>query len=431
MMPRDEADVRTGAPGGALPPAPATNDRDAPKRYLLGTHRTCTPTQTIAHVAPLLADMGITRVANVTGLDRTGIPVVMVCRPNARSIAVSQGKGLTLEAARASGIMEAVEGWHAERILQPVKLASFDEMRGSHRMADVARLPHAAGRPFRPGLPMLWIEGEDLFGQGKAWLPYELVSTNYTLPLPPGSGVFQANTNGLASGNHPLEAASHGLCELVERDATTLWRLQPARARDARAIDLATVDDAACCEVLARLAGAKLDVRVWDTTSDVGVASFVCLLTDRTEDASDPEFGAGCHPDRGVALLRALTESAQARTTTIAGARDDYAPQAYSAAHRRQREALCARLAGTAAARRDFRQAPNHDAGTVQADLRWLLARLRAAGIEQAYTVDLTQDAIGVPVVRVVAPGLEGLLDDEAGDYAPGERARRTLPGRR
>jgi ribosomal protein S12 methylthiotransferase accessory factor YcaO len=26
--------------------------------------------------------MGITRVANVTGLDSVGIPVVMVCRPN-------------------------------------------------------------------------------------------------------------------------------------------------------------------------------------------------------------------------------------------------------------------------------------------------------------------------------------------------------------
>ena len=53
--------------------------------------------------------MGITRIANVTGLDRTGIPVVMVVRPNARSVAVSQGKGLTLAAAKASGVMEAAE----------------------------------------------------------------------------------------------------------------------------------------------------------------------------------------------------------------------------------------------------------------------------------------------------------------------------------
>ena len=128
---------------------------EAAKRHLRGTHRTCAPAETLARVAPLLAGMGITRVANVTGLDRTGIPVVMVCRPNARSIAVSQGKGLTLEAAKASGIMESIEVWHAELIMRPVKLASLDEMRGEHRMVDVGRLPRAAGSPFTPQLPLI------------------------------------------------------------------------------------------------------------------------------------------------------------------------------------------------------------------------------------------------------------------------------------
>ena len=60
--------------------------------------------------------MGITRIANVTGLDRIGIPVVMVCRPNARSIAVSQGKGLDMDAAIVSGLMESAELYHAEQI---------------------------------------------------------------------------------------------------------------------------------------------------------------------------------------------------------------------------------------------------------------------------------------------------------------------------
>lgn len=60
--------------------------------------------------------MGITRVADVTGLDRIGIPVVMVCRPNARSLAVSQGKGIDIEAATVSGLMESVELYHAEHI---------------------------------------------------------------------------------------------------------------------------------------------------------------------------------------------------------------------------------------------------------------------------------------------------------------------------
>jgi ribosomal protein S12 methylthiotransferase accessory factor len=353
--------------------------------------------------------------------------VVTVCRPNSRSIAVSQGKGLTLEAAKASGVMEAVEVWHAERVMLPLKLASAGEMRRGHRLADVARLPQAAGSPFHPELPLLWVEGEDFLGGGASWVPVELVSANYTLPLPPGSGCFQANTNGLASGNHRLEAVSHGLCEVVERDATTLWRHQPRHARDECLLDLESIDDPACRVVLEQLRAAGLDCRVWETTTDVGIASFVCLLLGGETDDADPEFGAGCHPAREVALLRALTEAAQARNTTISGARDDYPAGAYSTEYRRRRRLYCQRLAAGAAPRRSFGEVPSFQAATLQQDLDWMLARLPGAGIEQAIVVDLSREAVGVPVVRVVVPGLEGPIDDEDGDYSPGARARSVI----
>jgi len=80
-----------------------------PKAFRRGTHRAVAPAETVARVRPFLAAMGITRVANVTGLDHVGIPVVMVCRPNSWSLAVSQGEGLDLAAAEASGLMEAIE----------------------------------------------------------------------------------------------------------------------------------------------------------------------------------------------------------------------------------------------------------------------------------------------------------------------------------
>jgi ribosomal protein S12 methylthiotransferase accessory factor YcaO len=89
------------------------------KAYRRGTHRTVDPAVTLARVQPYLARMGITRIANVTGLDRIGVPVVMVCRPNSRSLAVAQGKGLTLDAAKASGVMEAIELYHAVNASRP------------------------------------------------------------------------------------------------------------------------------------------------------------------------------------------------------------------------------------------------------------------------------------------------------------------------
>ena len=46
-----------------------------------GTHRSASLDDTLKRALPLAPVMGITRVANVTGLDSVGIPVVMVCRP--------------------------------------------------------------------------------------------------------------------------------------------------------------------------------------------------------------------------------------------------------------------------------------------------------------------------------------------------------------
>ena len=98
------------------------------KGHKSGTHRVVSPRETLARVQPYLAPMGITRVANVTGLDTIGIPVVMAYRPNARSLAVSQGKGLDLDAARASAVMESVEGYHSENVELPLKLASYRDL---------------------------------------------------------------------------------------------------------------------------------------------------------------------------------------------------------------------------------------------------------------------------------------------------------------
>src|SRR6476646_3432452 len=106
------------------------------KNFRAGTHRGTDPRDTLARASAFTAAMGITRVANITGLDCIGIPVVMVCRPNLRSLAVSQGKGLDLEAARASGVMESIEFYHAERVQLPLVLASVSEMRQQHRVVD-------------------------------------------------------------------------------------------------------------------------------------------------------------------------------------------------------------------------------------------------------------------------------------------------------
>ena len=163
------------------------SDRTGRKVYRDGTHRTEAPPRTLAHVKPHMAAMGITRIANLTGLDRLGIPVVGVFRPNSRSVAVAQGKGLHLDAAKASGLMEAVETFHAETVGATLT-ASLEALRRTDRVIDISRLPQIPDVALPPDQPVPWIRAQDWVSGAPLFVPYELVSTDYTLPLPAGTG---------------------------------------------------------------------------------------------------------------------------------------------------------------------------------------------------------------------------------------------------
>jgi ribosomal protein S12 methylthiotransferase accessory factor len=166
---------------------PDGTGHDGIKRFRDGTHRVIDPAETLARVMPLAARMGITRVAVLTGLDTIGIPVAAAIRPNSRSIAQHQGKGATLAAAKASAVMEAVETHHAESITLPLRLAAFDEL-GPAAAASPRHLPLApAGAALGDAVTaerVLWVEARDLMTATPLWVPFELVSTDFT-QIPP------------------------------------------------------------------------------------------------------------------------------------------------------------------------------------------------------------------------------------------------------
>lgn len=397
----------------------------APKLYLDGTHRTVEPATTLGRLRPLLPMIGVTRVATITGLDVIGLPVVMVCRPNGRSLSVSQGKGADLNAAKASGIMEAVEAWHAEHVRLPLRLATYRELRTVARVVDVELLPHHSRSRFHPDLSILWIEGTDVLTAERVWVPYECVHLDFRSSGPQGSGCFALTSIGLAAGNHQLEAVSHALCEVVERDALALWDERGAGDRAARRLDLYTVDDPVCARLLDHYERAGVGVAVWDLTTDVGLPVFSATILDR--DAGLPRrlpaaMGAGCHPDRAVALSRALAEAAQSRLTVIAGSRDDCPPAYY----RRIRDpgAIARQLAPLdEPAKRSFADVAHVPAESIDEDVAHELDALKAIGASQVVLVDLTRPDIGIPVVRMVVPGLEGWAD-RGGRIAAGSRRR-------
>jgi ribosomal protein S12 methylthiotransferase accessory factor len=365
--------------------------------------------------------MGITRLGNITGLDRIGIPVAVAVRPNSRSVSVSQGKGLDLPQAMASALMEACEGFHAEEI-GAVQVAAYRDLARSATVVDPAALC-AGTRKFDAADSISWVEGNDLLREEPCWVPVEIVHTDYTLPRP--DGYFLAGSNGLASGNQLTEAINAALYELVERDAVALWIAQPLRRRPLCALALSSVDDPDCRSLLSRYEAAEIAVRVWNVTSDIGIAAFLCEIRDLS--AGDPRrpsrfHGSGCHADRAVALARALTEAAQTRLTYIAGIRDDLSPEEYRATPDDEiRDALLDALAHEIAPL-PLAAVPNFAAEDLSEDLHWALGRLSAAGIERVIAVDLTRQDLMIPVVRLVIPGLE--WDPHHPNYQAGPRVR-------
>ncbi len=392
------------------------------KAYRRGTHRVVPPEQTLARVSAFARQIGITRVANITGLDDVGIPVAQAVRPNSRSLSVSQGKGLTIAAAKASALMESVETYLAERIDRPVLIASYEDLVERRPVVDPAALPRLAGSKFQPGLKIAWIDGHNLFDQAAIWVPYEMVHTDWSVPLAQGSGCFPATSNGLASGNTGDEALVHAIAEVIERDGVALWHALDESGQAARRVDPGTVDDQACQWLLDRFDRAGIDVAIWDLTTELAVPTFRVHTLDRGDGfrSAQPAGGSGCHPDPAVALSRALTEAAQSRVTYISGARDDAGRAAYldrrdeatkAAARRYFRQPLS----------RSFRDVAGHAAESVDADLEWLLTRLEASGVRQVIALDLSQPRFPVSAVRVIIPGLEGVCTMPT--YTPGARA--------
>src|SRR5688572_23395324 len=132
------------------------------------------------------ARFGITRVGELTGLDRIGLPVWFACRPNSRSLVVSQGKGISDEQARISAVMEAIENAIAEESDPHVtELCTIAELKrkGCHAIS-FARLTRCVSDEPDPRRQYAWVPGISLF-TGETWFaPYELIGLDLRADSP-------------------------------------------------------------------------------------------------------------------------------------------------------------------------------------------------------------------------------------------------------
>jgi ribosomal protein S12 methylthiotransferase accessory factor len=371
---------------------------------------------------PFLADFGITRLARQTGLDAIGIPCFAAIRPNSRTLSVNMGKGVDDDAAMASAIMEAVEYAIAEAPNAPPIHGTADELRAAGRaLFDVNQwLPQ--DQPLAADLPLAWFAGTDLFDRAPVYAPRDALALGGAETL----AAISQSTNGLASGNTIEEATFHALCELIERDATTLWIFKSDEAAAATEINPTSFADPVIDDLGARIERAGLNLTLFDQTTDIGVPVIFALLAPRDVPATryfDLAAGCGCHPVAARAAIRAITEAAQTRVSNIAGARDDFDPAEY---HQR----VSASLRALAELRADKPRSPptGLPMGTsLEALFDHVRAQLVGAGLTSIAGFPLGGAEHGVAVVRVLAHGLEDRATNR--HWRPGPRATGAMLG--
>lgn len=291
------------------------------------TGRLRTAEETLRLIRPHLPALGITRVARQTGLDRVGLPCFAAFRPNAHSLATSAGKGLTDAAAMVSAIMEAAEQAVSEVVPAQTRAAPADLGRTSF-FNPVRQLP--IGRSFELSQTIGWMEGMDLASGALRLVPHDVVSLAARDTEIAG---LSRSTNGLASGNSFEEASFQAVCELIERDGSTLASLRPPPEQAQKCLDPKAFEDPALDRLVEMIAAAGLVVRLFDQTSDLGIPTIEALVGPPGGGGYfDLASGAGTHPVAARAAVRAVAEAVQSRVTTIAGARDDLDDADFNAA---------------------------------------------------------------------------------------------------
>ncbi len=298
-------------------------------KYLEGTQRVLDPETTLANTAKLLSKIGVTRIANITDLDRVGIHVFSAIRPSAAAGAISiySGKGATETNARISAIMESFERCLAEQPEVSINLSGI--LLNAERVTDTYESLSESAPALYPDALLLpqplieftsleWVMGHDLVNDIEVFVPANAVFHPYNPQG--GNALFRSNTNGLASGNTIEEAVLHGLLEVIERDALSIaeYTMNPGKEI------VLSESDGLNYELKRRMEETGIKVKLWLLDSDVNIPTVVAALDDTVlKDPALLVMGAGAHLSPEIAVTRALTEAAQSRVVQIHGARED------------------------------------------------------------------------------------------------------------
>ena len=413
--------------------------------------------ETLEHVTPLCKMIGVTRVCDITYLDKLYIPNYSAVLPGTEDLFwVYSGKGTTNSHAKASALMESIERYCAlssKGTRTPIRgthtelSKSYSKVLHPDEVVEPTRSDYNVNESIIDFLP-----GFDLLNREEVLVPAELVFSRYSTKFPSINAFLYSHTNGLASGNVIEEAICQALCEVIERDAVSIADLcassipysileritnsirkmenknseftqingddfvdDPSIFADTNISEI-TQDFKPLKFLVDRFTNAGINLLVKNITQkDIGIPTFVASSIEWiTSDYGYFAIGYGTHLDSRIALVRAITELSQTRALNIQGARDDLKKIQY-----RQNDEIYKRkwqfMPAIPLTRKNdekvvmFSEISTYINDDILDDIKFILSRLKYAGLKRAIIIDLTHSKIGIPVVRAIVPGLETL----------------------
>lgn len=331
-------------------------------------------------------------------------PAALGKQPEGLPIASLAGSGLSPQKAFESCVGEGIE--YLSQFVQasdPIERGPFTEY-GESPDANVRAFISAilAFTGIEPERPIAWVPSFGLADGARMWFPLDLcyrrhvTEQDFKPPLKLSSGC--------AAGITREDATLRGLLELIERDAVALWWRGGRRGRS-----VAPESEAArgAAELFAQVRQGHAHRTSWllDITTDVEIPVVAAISTD--PDGYGFAVGFGARLSLADAARAAVFELCQVELGlhVVAAKRREAGDEAMNESDRRQlrrgtfdtRE--CALLQPRTG---NFAEPSNAPPSSLQ----HALERLQASDIA-VYAIDLTRPQFFVPVVRVLAPGLQ------------------------
>ena len=378
--------------------------------YFKGTHRVIAPEKTIENNENQLKVAGITRIADITDLDRIGLPIYTAIRPTAEDGAVSiyGGKGISKSHAKASAMMEGFERYSAEKQdSDKTVTATVSEISksGEYINPESLNLPKDFKKDTLNSIPLEWSLSHDIISDKDYYIPTNAIYHPY-LHDNSCQSLFKSHTNGLASGNILDEAILHGMFEVIERDA---WSIFELTHKNYSQINLDSIESEIVNDTIDKFESNGIKIKLMDFTADIKVPTIAASADDTiTKDAGLLTLGMGTHLDPEVAILRALTEVAQSRATQINGAREDTvrADFAREAGYERMKR-INKYYFKEEETKIDLNELENKSTNSINKDIEIVKDELISNDISQVLYTDLTRPELDIPVVRVIIPEME------------------------